>query len=88
MKMLQLSKVTTVIFIISLSVSAQIQNLAIVTNGLKDPGSLSIIDINQLNIKKAVKNDIITTGSTPNDVQVQQDLAYVVNTYSLSLIHI
>ena len=82
MKMLQLSKVTTVIFIISLGVSAQIQNLAIVTNGLKDPGSLSIIDINQLNIKKAVKNDIITTGSTPNDVQVQQNLAYVVNTYS------
>ena len=82
MKMLQLSKVTTVIFIISLGVSAQIQNLAIVTNGLKDPGSLSIIDINQLNIKKAVKNDIIITGSTPNDVQVQQNLAYVVNTYS------
>ena len=82
MKMLQLSKVTTVIFIISLGVSAKNQNLAIVANGLKDPGSLSIIDINQLNIKKAVKNDIITTGSTPNDVQVQQNLAYVVNTYS------
>ena len=82
MKMLQLTKVTTIIFIISFSISAQTQNLAIVTNGLKDPGSLSIIDINQLNIKKAVKNDIITTGSTPNDVQVQQNLAYVVNTYS------
>ena len=82
MKMLQLTKVTTIIFIISFSVSAQIQNLAIVANGLKDPGSLSIIDINQLNIKKAVKNDIITIGSTPNDVQVQQNLAYVVNTYS------
>ena len=82
MKMLTITKVTTIIFIISFSVSAQVQNLAIVINGLKDPGSISIVNINQTNIKKAVKNDIITIGSTPNDVQVQHNLAYVINTYS------
>ena len=82
MKMLKITKVTTIIFIISFSVSAQVQNLAIVINGLKDPGSISIVNINQPNIKKAVKNDIITIGSTPNDIQIQHNLAYVVNTYS------
>ena len=82
MKMLTITKVTTIIFIISFSVSAQVQNLAIVINGLKDPGSISIVNINQPNIKKAVKNDSITIGSTPNDVQIQHNLAYVVNTYS------
>ena len=71
-----------IILIVSFSISAQVQNLAIITNGLKDPGSVSIVNINHHSAKKAVKNDIMTIGSTPNDVQIQQNLAYIVNTYS------
>ena len=83
MKMLKIiAKAATAMFIVSFSVSAQVKNLAIVANGLKDPGSISIVDLNQPDTKRAVKNDIITIGSTPNDVQVHQNLAYVVNTYS------
>ena len=82
MKMLKITKITAIILIVSFSISAQVQNLAIITNGLKDPGSISIVNINHHSAKKAVKNDIMTIGSTPNDVQIQQNLAYVVNTYS------
>ena len=69
-----IAKAATAMFIVSFSVSAQVKNLAIVANGLKDPGSISIVDLNQPDTKRAVKNDIITIGSTPNDVQVHQNL--------------
>jgi hypothetical protein len=44
--------------------------------------SLSIVNLDEPDSKKAVKNGIIPLGSVPNDIQIQGELGYVVNTFS------
>ena len=74
-----------VIFIFAtLSVYAQeTENLAIVANGLRKPEanilpSLSIVDLDEPNLKQAVENEIIPLGLViPTDLEVQGNLLYV-----------
>ena len=75
--------------LVSCIVSAQteVQNLAVGVNGLANRDldispSLSIVDLDDPDFEKAVENEIISLGSAPNDIQVQGNLAYVVNTFS------
>jgi len=75
--------------LVAFSVSAQegVQNLAVVVNALTNPKlgistSLSIINLDEPDPKKAVKNAIIPLGSVPSDIQIQGELGYVVNTFS------
>ena len=77
-----------VIFIfVALSVYAQedVQNLAIVANSLRKPEagilpSLSIVDLDESNLKQAVENEIIPLGEViPTDLEVQGNLLYVLN---------
>ena len=70
----------------TLSVYAQeVENLAIVANGLRKPEagilpSLSIVNLNEPNLKKAVENEIIPLGLViPSDLEVQGNLLYVLN---------
>ena len=80
----KLTFVSIICILVAFTVFAQdgVQNLAIVANGLEYPGSLSIVDLDAPDIKNAVANEIIQTGNTPNDVQIQGEFGYVVNTYS------
>ena len=68
----------------ALSVYAQqVENLAIVANGLRKPEagilpSLSIVDLDEPNLKQAVENEIIPLGLViPTDLEVQGNLLYV-----------
>ena len=68
----------------ALSVYAQeSENLAIVANGLRKPEagilpSLSIVDLDEPNLKKAVENEIIPLRLViPSDLEVQGNLLYV-----------
>jgi YVTN family beta-propeller protein len=79
----------TLLTLIAFTVSAQegVQSLAVVVNGLMDPErgvspSLSIVNLDASDPKKAVDNEIILLGNAPNDIQVKGNLGYVVNTLS------
>ena len=68
----------------ALSVYAQeVENLAIVANSLRKPEagilpSLSIVNLDEPNLKKAVENEIIPLGEViPSDLEVQGNLLYV-----------
>ena len=73
-----------ILVFIALSVYAQeTENLAIVANGLRKPEagilpSLSIVNLDEPNLKKAVENEIIPLGEViPSDLEVQGNLLYV-----------
>ena len=76
--------VLAILVFVTLSVYAQeTENLAIVANGLRKPEagilpSLSIVDLDEPNLKKAVENEIIPLGFViPSDLEVQGNLLYV-----------
>ena len=79
--------VLTILIFVALSVYAQegVQNLAIVANTLRKPEagispSLSIVDLDEPNLKNAVENEIIPLGLvTPSDLEVQGNLLYTLN---------
>ena len=80
--------VLTVFIFVALSVYAQeTENLAIVANGLRKPEagilpSLSIVDLDEPNLKQAVENEIIPLGEViPSDLEVQGNLLYVLIQY-------
>ena len=83
------TSVLTILIFTVLSVYAQegVQNLAIVANGLRKPEagispSLSIVNLDEPNLKKAVENEIIPLGEViPSDLEVQGNLLYVLNQY-------
>ena len=65
----------------------QVENLAIVANGLRKPEagilpSLSIVDLDEPNLKQAVENEIIPLGLViPTDLEVQGNLLYTLLQY-------
>ena len=76
--------VLAVFIFVTLSAYAQeTENLAIVANGLRKPEagilpSLSIVDLDEPNLKQAVENEIIPLGFViPTDLEVQGNLLYV-----------
>ena len=76
--------VLAIFIFLALSVYAQqVENLAIVANGLRKPEagilpSLSIVDLDEPNLKQAVENEIIPLGLViPTDLEVQGNLLYV-----------
>lgn len=78
--------VLTIFIFVALSVYAQeAEHLAIVANGLRKPEagispSLSIVNLNEPNLRKAVENEIIPLGLViPSDLEVQGNLLYVLN---------
>ena len=79
---------TALMFVaVATSASTEVQNLAVVVNASANPElgistSLSIINLDEPDIKQAVENEIIPLGSVPSDVEIQDDLGYVVNTFS------
>ena len=81
---LTLTSVLVILIFAALSAYAQeTENLAIVANGLRKPEagilpSLSIVDLDEPNLKKAVENEIIPLGFViPSDLEVQGNLLYV-----------
>ena len=81
--------VLAILIFVTLGVYAQegVQNLAIVANGLRKPEagilpSLSIVNLDEPNLKKAVENEILPLGLViPSDLEVQGNLLYVLNQY-------
>ena len=80
---LTLTSVLVILIFAVLSAYAQeVENLAIVANGLRKPEagilpSLSIVDLDEPNLKKAVENEIIPLGFViPSDLEVQGNLLY------------
>jgi hypothetical protein len=81
------TSVLTVLILAVLSVYAQedVQNLAIVANTLRKPEagispSLSIVNLDEPNLRKAVENEIIPLGLViPSDLEVQGNLLYALN---------
>ena len=69
------------LFIIS-PVTAQQQRMAVVINGLNKFETLSVVNLDHPDLKKAVSADIAQLGVAPNDVQITGNLAYIVNTFS------
>lgn len=76
--------VLTIFIFAVLSVYAQeTENLAIVANGLRKPEagilpSLSIVNLDEPNLKQAVENEVIPLGFViPSDLEVQGNLLYV-----------
>ena len=76
--------VLAVFIFVTLSVYAQeTENLAVVANGLRKPEagilpSLSIVNLDEPNLKQAVENEIIPLGLViPTDLEVQGNLLYV-----------
>ena len=63
------------------------ENLAIVANGLRKPEagilpSLSIVNLDEPNLKKAVENEVIPLGEViPSDLEVQGNLLYILLQY-------
>ena len=63
----------------------QVHNLALVANGLSKPElgispSLSIVNLDEPDVEKAVENEVIPLGDvTPSDITVQDHLLYVLN---------
>ena len=83
------TSVLTILIFVALSVHAQegVQNLAIVANSLRKPEagiapSLSIVNLDEPNLRKAVENEIIPLGDViPSDLEVQGNFLYVLNQY-------
>ena len=81
------TSVLTILIFAVLSVYAQedVQNLAIVANTLRKPEagifpSLSIVNLDEPNLRKAVENEIIPLGLViPSDLEVQGNLLYALN---------
>ena len=81
--------VSTLLMLTTCAVPAQdgVHNLAIVANGLSKPElgispSLSIVNLDEPNVKKAVENEIIPLGDViPSDIKVQGNLVYVLNQF-------
>ena len=80
--------VLTIFIFVALSVYAQeTEHLAIVANGLRKPEagispSLSIVNLDEPNLKKAVENEILPLGEViPSDLEVQGNLLYVLLQY-------
>ncbi len=79
--------VLTILMFAVLSVHAQedVQNLAIVANTLRKPEAdisptLSFIDLDEPDVKKAVENEILPLGLViPSDLEVQGNLLYALN---------
>ena len=63
-------------------VTAQQQRMAVVINGLNKFETLSVVNLDHPDLKKAVSADIAQLGVAPNDVQITGNLAYIVNTFS------
>ena len=86
---LAFTSVLVILILAVLSVYAQesVQNLAIVANGLRKPEagilpSLSIVDLDEPNLKKAVENEIVPLGEViPSDLEVQGNLLYTLIQY-------
>ncbi len=86
---LAVTPVLVILIFAALSVYAQesVQNLAIVANGLRKPEagilpSLSIVDLDEPNLKKAVENEIVPLGEViPSDLEVQGNLLYILLQY-------
>ena len=81
---LTLTFVLVILMFAALSTYAQeTENLAIVANGLRKPEagilpSLSIVDLDEPNLKKAVENEIVPLGEViPSDLEVLGNLLYV-----------
>lgn len=89
MHKLTVAFVLAIFVFVALSVYAQegVQNLTIVANSLRKPEagispSLSIVNLDEPNLKKAVENEIIPLGEViPSDLAVQGNLLYVLNQY-------
>jgi len=80
--------VLAIFIFVTLNIYAQeAENLAIVVNGLRKPEagilpSLSIVNLDEPNLKKAVENEIIPLGEViPSDLEVQGNLLYVLIQY-------
>ena len=75
------------IFAVLSAYAQQVENLAIVANGLRKPEagilpSLSIVDLDEPNLKEAVENEIIPLGEViPSDLEVQGNLLYTLLQY-------
>ena len=85
---LAFTSVLVILILTVLSVYAQeAENLAIVVNGLRKPEagilpSLSIVDLDEPNLKKAVENEIVPLGEViPSDLEVQGNLLYILIQY-------
>ena len=79
----------TALMLVAFSASAanEVQNLAVVVNALANPDlgistSLSIVDLDEPDVERAVENEIIPLGSVPNGIEIRGDVGYVVNTFS------
>lgn len=79
----------TALMLVAFTASAanEVQNLAVVVNALANPDlgistSLSIVDLDEPDVERAVENEIIPLGSVPNGIEIRGDLGYVVNTFS------
>ncbi len=79
----------TALMLVAFSASAanEVQNLAVVVNDWADQErgistSLSIVDLDEPDVERAVENEIIPLGSVPSDIEIRGDLGYVVNTFS------
>lgn len=59
---------------------AHTKRIAVVANGLNPFESISVVNLDHPDLKKAVQQDLIKLGQTPNDIQIDGQLAYVVNT--------
>lgn len=62
----------------------EVQNLAVVVNALdKDDwnitSSLSIVDLDEPSLKRAVDSEVITIGGVPSDILIHGHLAYIPN---------
>lgn len=62
----------------------EVQNLAVVVNALdKDDwnitSSMSIVDLDEPNLKRAVDSEVITIGGVPSDILIHGHLAYIPN---------
>ncbi|MDE0184695.1 MAG: hypothetical protein OXP71_04485 [Candidatus Poribacteria bacterium] len=79
--------VATALMLVAFTASAanEVQNLAVVVNGLRDLESLSIVDLDEPDVEQAVENEIIPLGSAPRDIEIRGDVGYVVNTWSHNL---
>ena len=66
----------------SILAQTDVQNLAVVVNALdKDDlnitSSLSIIDLDEPNLKRAIDSEVITIGDVPNDILIHGHIAYI-----------
>ena len=60
----------------------EVQNLAVVTNSLdKDDwditSTLSIIDLDEPNLKRAIDDEVVTIGDVPSDILIHGHIAYI-----------